>query len=83
MQLLGAPQRLVAAASERRRIAGSPGVDIISDAIVPLIQRQAVETYDQSDGQPFAGWKAGVSRRKPLERRSLNLLAAIAALAQR
>jgi hypothetical protein len=60
VQLLGAPQRLVAAASERRRIAGSPGVDIISDAIVPLIQRQAVETYDQSDGQPFAGWKAGV-----------------------
>ena len=35
MQLLGAPERLVAAASERRRIAQSPGVDVIAEAIVP------------------------------------------------
>lgn len=60
MQLLGAPERLVAAASERRRIAQSPGVDVIAEAIVPPSRRQNVETYDPTDRQPFAGWKAGV-----------------------
>jgi capsular polysaccharide biosynthesis protein len=60
VQLLGAPQRLVAAASERRRVAHSPGVDIVADAVVPLCRHQAVETYDPTDHQPFAGWKAGV-----------------------
>ena len=60
MQLLGAPQRLVALASERRRIAHRPSVDIVADAIVPRSQRQDIETYDPNDRQPFAGWKAGV-----------------------
>ena len=60
MQILGAPQRIVTAATERRRVASGPGVEIVAQAIVPLLQRHEIATHDPADHHPFAGWKAGV-----------------------